>query len=845
MFDSVAFSVVIGLVLIYLLYSLLVTIVGEMLSTWLGIRARILRVAIERMLNDGYYKRPRKRNWWYRVRSSINPRLSSYVADQGFFSKLFLQTSGKFKTSFAGRFYQYPSIKYLSQREADQKGLMGRSKPSYITPETFANTLINMFLDKGRGCDKMEQIRFCLHFNTWHIEAETLKHLRNTLDNFGNDINTFRDGLILWFNETMDRANGWYKDKLRLILFLFGLIVAISFDVDSIRIARILSNDRDARTQLVNIGIAMAKDTSGTGSFTSSGSQTTKPVSVIDTGLARVTKDISAANLILGLGWGLDKLSKPASTDLAEADDTLKYKNLYELKKWSDNLANDKDSASHRLSADSNKIDSLKADRWQLRTDSILNKLQLASTPKPTDSAVKDSIRLKASLASTDRLLKQFYIWESKDSFTLAATMKEQRKITDSINSLLDSRFKTINSIPASGHDNVLKWTVHGQVGYPWYQTAAHFLSNLVNPATILGLVITALALSLGAPFWFDLLNKLVSLRGAGVKPEEKPEADPNTPATRPPLQPIAPGSTGTAPPVVADPIDQVMVTYGTTLRAIPGVKSLFKTPSTAGPRLQINVMDDSTAATVRAQLPTVLVNVPPNLYTVVASGVPQPHLGPAGSIAISNTSGLNGFGSLGCVLVDTTTRKRHILSCWHVMKGNTQYDTLDNLTSIQDSNNNALATRWAGGIQGPFDFGIAELSPDQTSYTNTGQLKGLTANAVKYRALTNADINNQIPVQYLNCFTGALQAGFVYCDTPSVQISYADTPRNVEDVLVLANARQSPQQTISQGGNSGALVLDGAGVAIALIIAGDLNYTYAMKLSNFFNLHNEMNISI
>jgi len=31
----------------------------------------------------------------------------------------------------------------------------------------------------------------------------------------------------------------------------------------------------------------------------------------------------------------------------------------------------------------------------------------------------------------------------------------------------------------------------------------------------ILGWLITALAISLGAPFWFDLLNKLMTLRGS------------------------------------------------------------------------------------------------------------------------------------------------------------------------------------------------------------------------------------------------------------------------------------------------------------------------------------------
>jgi hypothetical protein len=40
---------------------------------------------------------------------------------------------------------------------------------------------------------------------------------------------------------------------------------------------------------------------------------------------------------------------------------------------------------------------------------------------------------------------------------------------------------------------------------------------------TIPGWLITALAVSLGAPFWFDTLQKLVSLRGTGPKPEQKP----------------------------------------------------------------------------------------------------------------------------------------------------------------------------------------------------------------------------------------------------------------------------------------------------------------------------------
>ncbi|HXL72861.1 MAG TPA: hypothetical protein VN963_04475, partial [bacterium] len=35
----------------------------------------------------------------------------------------------------------------------------------------------------------------------------------------------------------------------------------------------------------------------------------------------------------------------------------------------------------------------------------------------------------------------------------------------------------------------------------------------------VLGILLTGFAVSLGAPFWFDTLGKLVSLRGAGPKP--------------------------------------------------------------------------------------------------------------------------------------------------------------------------------------------------------------------------------------------------------------------------------------------------------------------------------------
>jgi hypothetical protein len=40
----------------------------------------------------------------------------------------------------------------------------------------------------------------------------------------------------------------------------------------------------------------------------------------------------------------------------------------------------------------------------------------------------------------------------------------------------------------------------------------------------LLGLILTAIAVSLGAPFWFDMLNKIINIRSAGRAPDERPK---------------------------------------------------------------------------------------------------------------------------------------------------------------------------------------------------------------------------------------------------------------------------------------------------------------------------------
>jgi len=75
----------------------------------------------------------------------------------------------------------------------------------------------------------------------------------------------------------------------------------------------------------------------------------------------------------------------------------------------------------------------------------------------------------------------------------------------DKLETLVNEQIESVKSPLGLGWKNV-QWS---QVG--WYDVLTK----------LLGWIVTALAVSLGAPFWFDLLRKLVNIRNAGQKPKQ------------------------------------------------------------------------------------------------------------------------------------------------------------------------------------------------------------------------------------------------------------------------------------------------------------------------------------
>jgi hypothetical protein len=839
MFNNVALDIVIGLVFIYLLYSLFATSLSEGLAAWFGLRARVLRLAIERMLNDGYYEKLRKYGKYILLEKL-------WIVFAGWLRRFFYYEVEAFKYSFAGRFYNHPSIQYLSKGKKQGVSFV-KSKPSYISSDNFADTLLQIFREKGAGDTDLERIYFTLRFNTLQIQAETLKHFRHLLSDSGADLAVFRTNLQKWFDETMDRTTGWYKRKVKLMLFILGLLIASTFNVDSIAIAKILSRDEAARDQLVKMAIEISKDSVRNKNLPQQINDSVIAKSVLDSTLALIKKDITQANVILGLGWEFDKLTRSTK---------------YSIKGNQENKIQLLRDLNSRLRINE---DSLKSQVITLAK----NKLELDTIQKQKNKLVADTIAYRYS-AFKDSSLKQGsvnFINDQKkllDSFKLFEEFIRNKNQYDSgrLKIFSDSVEMIRHAVASFGNKNLVridsavydpvadKTWLYGLRPYNNFEKFGYVVTSVfTNGMRLLGIVMTALALTLGAPFWFDLLRKLVSIRSAGVKPEEKKPTESASALTTSlkeladqPKNRILPIPRGS---ISADIYEEAVKKYQSEIISIPGVKSIFKGVNNGQKCVQINVADNEAKELVTSKYSVLHVDQTKVIPYVVIAGPVKPRLGTAGKI--SNSSGQNGFGTISCVVQHSQTNVLHILSCWHVLKGNTSYDEEDAHTILVNHRDERLARRWAGGIHGKFDFGFAELL--QGLALDNSALKqqlGMAQSAnLVHAPVSDVDINTNIPVKFFNCISEphTVKRGVIFTDAPGVEIDYPDKLRIVEDVLVLTENINDPNHTISEGGNSGSLVVTENNMAIGIVIGGDDKFTYAMKLSHVFKIFPEMNI--
>lgn len=305
MFNSGVLDVVIGLVFIYLLYSLFATIIQEFIASWFSFRAKVLERAIFRMLED-------------------EDLFTSKI--KGFFRLFRKSGNGGKPGSVAHAFYNHPLMKFLGENRKS-------SKPSYINKEIFSKVLIDLL--RGKDVKPEDDIRPIIQnaldsrqikWSAANISEETYSYMKSLWADAKGDIEKFRVSLETWFDTTMERATGWYKKNAQFILFVIGLLIAGLFNVDSIQIATRLHKDPALRKELVqqadnyvkahpnldadyNLQKAFLADTTGDSLANQKKLDSVMALkSTRDTLINRanrmVNSDISSVNESLGLGYG-------------------------------------------------------------------------------------------------------------------------------------------------------------------------------------------------------------------------------------------------------------------------------------------------------------------------------------------------------------------------------------------------------------------------------------------------------------------------------------------------------------------------------------------------------------
>jgi hypothetical protein len=289
MFNSVAINVVIGLVFIYLLYSLLATVVSELLATALSLRARNLKEGIDRMLND---EKPVK--WIFRMLDTFNILKSP-------------------NNEVVNAFYSNTEIKYL--------GSAGVFKaPSQFKALNFSKALMTILFGNGKLTkhDINEKINHLVITGknrkgvmvTKEIDKATAQYIKSLWEEAEGDIDKFKLLLENWFDRTMEHTMEWYKRKTRAVALILGFLLAWFFNADTFVIVKNLSTDKDAREQLVSMANAYIESEH----FAADTARFNKTKQVVDTldrfdSLLAVSRELQAdimkANNLLGTGCRL------------------------------------------------------------------------------------------------------------------------------------------------------------------------------------------------------------------------------------------------------------------------------------------------------------------------------------------------------------------------------------------------------------------------------------------------------------------------------------------------------------------------------------------------------------
>lgn len=214
MLDSTILDITLGMLLFFLVLSLICSAVQEWVASAVGLRARNLRDGIDNLLGA---------------------EIATSFYDHGLLQSLYRQPGrlGVLKTMGGGR------------------GV----GPSYIAPRLFAQVLVDV-IDRGEGAGGGRENAVAKTFQeveaaVQHIPLRPVREaLLTLLADAKGDVAAFRARAADWFDDAMERVSGWYARVVKLSLFVIAAGLVVLFNADAIEVGKTLWQDRALRASL-------------------------------------------------------------------------------------------------------------------------------------------------------------------------------------------------------------------------------------------------------------------------------------------------------------------------------------------------------------------------------------------------------------------------------------------------------------------------------------------------------------------------------------------------------------------------------------------------------------------
>lgn len=238
--DSLVVDTALGVMFIFGTFALLISIVTELISRFIGLRGEYLLRGIRSLVDkDKAFKLP--------IPVILRLRKPTAPASTGSNTHQIL-TIG-FVTNSAGK-GSLPAMAgdaVLSNKDR-------RSLPSYLSARTFARAVIDLIVPKPTtGAPTIDDLRQEIN----RLADGALKDYLLSLTALATaDLDHWRQAIEHWYDDEMARVSGWYKRHVRWISFGIGVLVVLAFNLNAVHFAKSLYTDQALRESVVSAATA-------------------------------------------------------------------------------------------------------------------------------------------------------------------------------------------------------------------------------------------------------------------------------------------------------------------------------------------------------------------------------------------------------------------------------------------------------------------------------------------------------------------------------------------------------------------------------------------------------------